>query len=383
MIKIISRERVVKAYNHIEPDRVPICIGGVAQKFSKPVYYKIKEKLGITDKIEKEDVLDELNNIIYYHPKVLEFFNVDFREIHIRKMPPVQVFEDGSWEHELGVKLKVSPSGETVNFISHPFKSSTADEIKKYKFPDPYDKRRIEGLKEEAKDLYENTEYAIGAYKATLLGIFDCAWTLRGMDQFFIDLVFDKNLVNVLLDKILEYNYGVFELMLKEIGQYINVVEFNDDLGTQNNLMISPGQYREFLKPKHKIMVEMFKKNAPNAKVLIHSCGSIYDIIPDFIEVGIDIINPVQPLATKMDTYKLKKDYGKDICFQGGIDLQVALRGSLDDVEKEVKGRIKSLAPGGGYVLSTANNIASDIPIDNVFKLYESAFKYGKYPINI
>ena len=227
------------------------------------------------------------------------------------KFHPKQVFEDGSWEHELGVKLKVSPSGETANFISHPLKNATIDDIKKYNWPEPNDKRRIAGLKAEAKDLYENSDYAIGAYKATLLGIFDCAWTLRSMDQFFVDLVFDKKIVNVLLDKILEFNYGVYDLFLKEIGPYINVVEFNDDFGSQSNLMISPDQYREFVKPKHKIMVEMFKKNAPDAKVLIHSCGSIHDIISDFIEIGIDIINPVQPIATKMNTYDLKRGVWK------------------------------------------------------------------------
>jgi len=365
----------------MEPDRVPICIGGVAQKFTMPVYNRVKEKLGIKDKYEKEDIHDELNNIIYYHPKILEYFNVDFREIQINKIPPRRIYEDGSWENELGIRMKLSPSGETANFISHPLKDAETDDIKNYDWPKADNKERIRGKKDEALDLYKNSDYAIGAYKATLLGIFDCAWTMRGMEKFFMDLVFNKEITNTLLDKILEYNYGVYDLFLKEIGEYINCVEFNDDFGSQSNLMISPAQYREFIKPRHKIMIDMFKKNAPNAKVLIHSCGSIYDIIPDFIEIGIDIINPVQPLATKMDTFQLKKEFGKDMCFQGGIDLQVAMRGSFDDIEKEVKERIKSLAPGGGYVLSSANNIASDIPVENVFKLFELAFKYGRYPL--
>ncbi|OQA20981.1 MAG: methylcobalamin:coenzyme M methyltransferase [Actinobacteria bacterium ADurb.Bin346] len=382
MVKIKPRERVITAYNHREPDRVPICIGGVAQKFTKPVYYSVKERLGITSSFEKEDMLDELNSIIHYDPKVLDYFNVDFREIHINKMPPLEVFEDGSWKHELGMTLKVSLSGETANFITHPFRELDAGGIKKFKWPDPSDKRRIEGLKDEASRLYNETDFAIGAYKATLLGIFDCAWTMRSMDKFFVDLVFDKNLVNVLLDKILEFNYGVYDLFLSEVGQYVNVVEFNDDLGSQSNLMISPDQYREFIKPRHKTMIDMFRKRAPQAKVLIHSCGSIHDIIPDFIEIGIDIINPVQPLAAKMNTSDLKKEFGNDICFQGGIDLQKAMRGTFEDVEREVKERIASLAPGGGYVLSSANNIASDIPVDNVFKLYEAAVRYGTYPIN-
>jgi uroporphyrinogen decarboxylase len=206
---------------------------------------------------------------------------------------------------------------------------------------------------------------------------------MRSMEKFFVDLVFDKKFANLLLDKIFEFNYGVYELYLKEIGPYINCIEFNDDFGSQTNLMISPDQYREFIKPRHKQLIEMFKRHAPDAKVLIHSCGSIFDIISDFIEIGIDILNPVQPLAEGMDTYRLKKEFGPDICFQGGIDLQIAMRGSPEDVEEEVKKRIDSLARGGGYVLSSANNIASDIPIENVFKLYESAIKHGKYPIKL
>lgn len=378
-----SRERVIKAYNHQEPDRVPICIGGVAQKFTKNVYYKVKEKIGISEEYEKENMLDELGNVIYYNPKVLDYFHIDFREIQIRRLPHNRIFEDGSWEYELGIRMKASPNGETVNFISHPLKDALIDDIKKYKFPDPKDKRRFEGLRQEAKDLYGNTDFAIGAYKATLLGLWDCAWVLRSMDKLFVDLIFDKPLVNCLLDKILAFNYEVYEAYLKEIGEYVNVVEFNDDFGTQSNLMISPDQYREFIKPRHKILIDMFKKYAKNAKVLIHSCGSIYSIIPDFIEIGIDIINPVQPLAANMNTYKLKKEFGNEICFQGAIDLQEAMLGSVKDVENEVIERIRSLAPGGGYVLSTANNIASDVPLENVFALYDFAYKYGKYPINI
>jgi len=127
----------------------------------------------------------------------------------------------------------------------------------------------------------------------------------------------------------------------------------------------------------------MFHAKAPRAKVLLHCCGSIYKIIPDLIEIGIDVINPVQPLVAEMDTWRLKKEFGKDICFQGGIDIQRAMRGTAADVEKEVLERIKSLAPGGGYVLSTANNIASDIPVENVTLLYELADKLGVYPIGV
>ena len=377
------RERVRAAYNHKEPDRVPINIGGVAQKWTNKVYYLVKEKLNITDAYEREKDLDELGNVIHYHPKALEYFRADNRELQINRLPPVRTFEDGSWEHELGMKLKYSSNQETVNFISQPLKDATIEDIKKYDWPDPKDPMRVEGLREEAKRLYETTDYAVCAYKATLLGMFDCAWTMRGMEQFLLDMMMNKELANVLMDRILEYTLGCYEAMLAEVGEFVDLVQFNDDLGTQANLLISPTTYREFVKPRHEILIQLIRKMAPDAKILLHCCGSVDKIIPDFIELGIDVINPVQPRAVGMDTYRLKREFGKDICFQGGIDLQVAMQGTVEDVETEVKERIRSLAPGGGYVLSTANNIASDTPIENVFALYDFAHKYGAYPIDL
>ena len=340
------RERVKKAYNHKEADRVPICIGGTAQKFSKTVYHAIKKSLNIYDDYKKDQILDELGNVIYYNPKVLEYFDSDFRHIQINRMPMLENFKDGLSRHELGFKTKISTNGEIVNIVSHPLKDATESDINNYKWPDPGDKRRFAGLKEEAKKLAEETDYAIASYKATLLGIFDLACIMRGMENFLIDVITNKKFTEKLLDKILEFNFLVYEGMLKEIGQYLDLVEFNDDLGTQNNLIISPEIYRRYIKHRHKQMVEMFKKEAKSAKVLLHCCGSVYDIIPDFIEIGIDVLNPIQPLANKMDTYKLKKEFGRDICFQGGIDLQQALRGCPEDVEREVNERIGSESTG-------------------------------------
>ena len=375
------RERVLLTYNHQEPDRVPICIGGVAQKLSRKAYYAVKEHIGIRDAYERESVLDELDNVVYYHPKFLEHFRVDFREVHVRRFPPRKRFPDGSWEHELGMRLQCSSNGETVSFVSTPLREASLQEIERYPMPDPADPRRFEGLREEARDLYENSSYAVGCYTATLLGIFDCAWVLRGLDQFLMDLVLEPALAQALLEKTFSFNFEVYSRLLDEVGEFVHVVEFNDDLGTQENLMMAPEIYRQHLKPLHRRMVEMFRAKAPRAKVLLHCCGNIYKIIPDLIEIGIDIINPVQPLAAEMDTWRLKKEFGRDICFQGGIDIQRAMRGTAADVEKEVRERIRSLAPGGGYVLSTANNIASDIPVQNVTLLYELADKLGAYPI--
>lgn len=375
------RERMRNAYNHQEPDRVPINIGGVAQKFSNKIYQKIKDKLSITDCFDREEQLDELGSIIHYHPKVLEYFGADNREIHINRLPPIRRFDDGSWENELGIKMAYSASSDTNYFISQPLRDASVSEIQKYNWPDPKNPERYENLKGETKSIAETTDYAICAYKATILGIFDLACIMRGMDKFLLETLTDKKLVNVLLDCIFEYTYGCYEGFLDEVGEYVDVVQFNDDLGSQENLLLSPDSYRELIKPRHQMLTKLFKEKAPNAKILFHCCGSVDKLIPDFIDIGIDILNPVQPKANGMDTFSLKNKFGNDICFQGGIDLQQAMQGSVKDVENEVKTRINSLGPGGGYVLSTANNIDSKTPIENVFALYEYAHKYGSYPI--
>jgi uroporphyrinogen decarboxylase len=378
-----SRERVALSYSHAEPDRVPLCIGGTAQKFSNRLYFQVKEKIGIQEQMAAEKNVDELGNVIHYHPGVLDFFHCDFRHVHINRLPPIKTFNDGSWMHELGFILQPNPENGLVSIVSHPLQEASLVDISSYHWPDPCDPRRIDGIREIASKYRTGSDFAIGLYKATLLGVFDLCCALRGMEQFLIDLMLSREIASVLLERCFDFTAGVYELLLQEAGDFVDVVEFNDDLGTQDNLIIPPGLYREFIKPYHAKIVSLIKKRARNAKVFLHCCGSIYDIIPDFIEIGVDILNPVQPNANKMETRGLKRDFGKKICFQGGIDLQRAMIGSTKDVEDEVRTRITTLGPGGGYVLSTANNIGGGVPLENVFALFENAFIQGRYPLTV
>ncbi len=377
-----ARERVLAAYAHTEPDRVPVCIGGTAQKFAPAAYFGVKERIGITEVLDDEKELDELGNIIHYHPRVLDYFGSDFRHIHVKRLPAVKINSDGSRVHELGFTLKENPSSGLISFVDHPFHQASLRDLAGFPRPSPDDPRRTEGVKKQAAELFAAGEYAVGMYKATLLGIFDLCCSLRGMDKFLMDLMLDENFAAALIERVFEFTYGVYAALLDEIGEYVDVVEFNDDLGTQDNLILSPGLYRRFFKPFHRKLVEMFTKKAPRAKVMLHSCGAVYDIIPDFIEIGVDILNPIQPQANKMDTGKLKREFGGRLCFQGGIDLQRAMIGSRRDVKEEAAVRIRDLGPGGGYVFATANNIGSDIPLDNIFTLYECAKKFGTYPLS-
>jgi uroporphyrinogen decarboxylase len=172
-----------------------------------------------------------------------------------------------------------------------------------------------------------------------------------------------------------------WDMFLDAAGDYVDIVQKVADLGTQRGLFISKELFREFIKPAEARVFDFIRKKAPHIKLWFHSCGAVSEIIDDFIDWGVDILNPIQPLAEGMDSAELKKRFGDKLCFHGGIDLQRAMPGSIDDVKREVETRIRALAPGGGYILAPANHIQNDTPPENVITLYEYAKEFGTYPI--
>jgi uroporphyrinogen decarboxylase len=182
---------------------------------------------------------------------------------------------------------------------------------------------------------------------------------------------------------VVEVEMAYWKLFLNAVGPYVHIIQRASDLGTQLSPFISPRMYRELLKPVESRIMAYIRSLAPKAKLWFHSCGAVSDLIDDFIDIGVEILNPVQPLATGMDSFTLKKRYGDRLCFHGGIDLQEALPGSGEDVRREVETRISALGPGGGYILAPANHIQNDTPAENVVLLYEHAKTCGTYPLGV
>ena len=183
------------------------------------------------------------------------------------------------------------------------------------------------------------------------------------------------------MDKMLEMKMQFWDAILGKWGDKLDIVQEQDDMGTQTGLLISPELYRKMIKPRQKILFDHIKKKAPHIKIFFHSCGSIRPIIADLIEVGADILNPVQVSAAGMEATRLKKDFGKDITFWGGgIDTQYTLpKGSAEDVKNEVRRRIDELGPGGGFVFAPVHNIQAEVPPENLIAMWETILKYGKY----
>ena len=203
------------------------------------------------------------------------------------------------------------------------------------------------------------------------------AQQLRGMERLLTDLVLDKAFVDALFAKLAEIEAEFYRAYLKVVGPHVQIVELADDLGSQAGPLISPRVYRELLRDKHAYLVRTIKEEAPHAKVMLHSCGSVRAFIPDFIAAGIEILNPVQPLAKGMEPARLKAEFGREICFLGGVDVQQTMRGPVGGVRDEVRRRIDELGKDGGFILAPSHNFGDDVPLDNILAFFETAHAYG------
>jgi len=381
-----SRERVILALNHEEPDKVPIDIGGThVTSMHRTIYKKLKKVLNIENNLEEKILQFSLQSVIVSE-EMLGKLHGDI--VGIYPNPPkswkLEInLEDNSYFDEWGIKYHLPENGFYFDMIQHPLKGVNNQSLEKYNWPDPYDEGRFNGLEEKAKYFYENTDYAISVLKEKDIagGILqDCAW-LVGFEDWFCLLASNQDLAIRIMDKLLEFHIGYWDAMLSRTGKYVQVVVIADDLGSQDGLLISPDMYRKFIKPRHKKLVDFIKSKA-DVKVLLHSDGAIKEIIPDIIEIGIDILNPIQLTAKGMsDTKLLNDEFGEKIVFWGGgCDTQKILPfGEPKDVEDEVRKRIDDLKPGGGFVFSQVHNIQPGVPVQNIITMYKSALKYGYY----
>jgi uroporphyrinogen decarboxylase len=372
-----SRERILTALKHQEPDRVPIDLGGSATGIEVDAYENLKKRIGVSG----ETVAFVRDHVEVDEP-VLERFGVDTR--YIRLKPPrgfKPIIENHSYADMWGTRWTKPPTSLYWDMIDYPIKEPTLEALKKYPWPDPDDPGRVEGLREKAIELHEKTPYAL-VVDLVGFGIFEQGWALRGMENFLMDLVLNPEFAEALIQRVTDYKVALWGHLLDAVGPYVHIVMETEDLGTQQGPMISPETYRKLVKPAHRRLWE-FIKSKTKAYLFLHSCGSVRRFIPDFIDLGLDILNPVQVAARDMDPRELKREFGRDLVFWGGgCDTQNILTfGTPEEVEYEVKRRISELAPGGGFVFNQVHNIQPQVPPENIVRMFESVHKYGGYPI--
>jgi uroporphyrinogen decarboxylase len=376
------RQRVALALDHKEPDRVPITLGGSANHLTEERYQILRDHFGLGDVPRR--TLVGFYTTPDYNP-ILDCLGTDFRFIHIRppksyiSNPLIGEFQEFTDEWGLVHRLV----GPYYDLAGAPLgQDLSIQSIENYPWPDPYDPARLEGVKEEIEYLYYQTDTAIVAHRPVYGNIWEMARWMVGMENALLLTVQDTHLLDALLSKLSEVLDGFYDAFLSVVGPYVQVVEMAEDLGTNNGPMFNPNVYRKFMKEKHRKTIELIKRRAPDARVMLHCDGAVRKFIPDLIEAGFDILNPIEGHLRGMDPVELKVDFGDALTFQGGVDVKhVLTQGSREDVRREVRLRIEQMAEGGGYILAPAHNFGNDIPLENMLAFFEAGHELGFYPI--
>lgn len=353
------RERTLAAINHRQPDRPPIYVSLTPQ-----VAQKLGEHLGLPG----EEAADAMESARISHMDLLTSLGVDI--VAIAPTAPVNAptitMQDGRIRNEWGMIFR--KTGIYDEFSEYPLAHASSEkDILDYTFPDPAAPGRFDLAIRMMEDY--GSKYGVIGDVETMF--FEMSWYLTGMEKFLTDLMTEAEYLSCLMDKIMEY---IIVCGKKLIEMGIDILWCGDDFGSQTGMIIDPVTWRRIFKPRIKQMFEEFRKIRSDIKIAWHSCGSILPIIPDFIEVGLDILNPIQPLAYGMDPVYLKKTYGKELVFFGGIDVQQLLPyGSPQMIMDEVRRRIDILGKGGGYIVAPAHNIQPDTSIENILAFFEAA----------
>lgn len=401
-----SKKRILTALEHKEPDRVPVDLGAMLSTGIMGISYnKLKAYLGIGG--GRSRIYDVRQQLVQPEIEVLERIGADVLPVLIMepkkwkkgKLPDdspcelpqdfnPEILPDGSQvlrDSAGHITAKMSKNGYYFDSVYHPLQNiRKVGELEQYMFystiwsPSLLDDSTLNDLYQRVKYLYETTDYALLLSGAG--GIYEWAQDLRGWDVFMMDLATNKKFAGLLLDKLVEENIKILEQILPQVEGWVQIVQVSDDLGMQNGPQISPQLYREVVKPRHKRLYQYIKEHT-SAYLFLHTCGSVYELIPDFIEMGVDILNPMQVSARDMDTKKLEKEFGKDITFWGGgCDTQKVLPfGTPKEVTQEVKRRIEDLAPNGGFIFTQVHNIQTGVPPENIMAMYDAVKKYGRY----
>ena len=345
-----------------------------------PAYEQLKRHLGID---RPARLISRAFQYARIDEEVMERLGSDGRPLLLGPAPSPHRREISAdaFVDEWGIEWRRSPGSTYHEAARAPLRDLTVEELRAYSWPTLDHPGRFAGLAQEAARIRGEVECGVVALPGVAL--FEQILLLRGMDAFLMDMAIDREFAEELIRTVGELFRACLVALMREAGSLIDVVVMADDLGTQEGLMISPAMYRALLKPWHADLIATIKAHS-DAKVFLHSDGNVYQLIDDFIEVGVDILNPVQVSAGDMgDTVRLKRRYGDRLAFNGAIDTRWVLpHGSTDDVRREVRRRVADLGPGGGYVLSSVHCIQPDVPIENVLAMFDEARIAGRYPIN-
>jgi uroporphyrinogen decarboxylase len=409
------RERVLAAIDHRQPDKVPVDLGATPSSgISALAYGRLKSHLGMPQGHTR--IYDVVQQLAQPEDEILNRFHIDVvdlgRTFNTRDADWYKIqLSDGasalypSWFHPQatpdGGWLAFAPDGTEIAIMLKDmpfFDQSCFPYLDGY----PADYRDLPAamskvlwaalahspwdhagepdfwvrLRENALALRQRTDRAIMVVCGC--NLFEWGTFLRRMDNFLMDLVAEPESVERLLDALMEQHLKTLDKVCRAVGDIVDIVRFGDDLGTVGGPFMAAKTYRQLFKPRHKMLCDFVKKNS-KMRTFLHSCGSIHALLPDLIEAGIEIINPVQTNCRNMEPERLKQDFGKDICFWGGgCDTRTVLpKGTPAEIKEHVKSRLEIFAPGGGFVFNTVHNILGDVPPENIVAMYEAISEFN------
>jgi len=370
-----SRERVLAALSHRQPDRVPLDLGGTRNStMVVEGYERLQRHFGLTD---EPKIIERMMRVVEIDEGVLTRLRIDTRPVFPGAATKGLTADLGPRRYRdmWGVERAQPEGSYYYDLAGSPLAGDIAvQDLLKYPWPDPDDPGFTAGLNDRARWIREHTDAA--SVLALPPAFVHISQYLRGFEDWFCDFVVEPKRLEVLFDAILDVTMAIATRQLQAVGREVDVVLTSDDLGSQNAFLVSREHYLRYIKPRQQRFFRQIKNLTP-AKVVFHSCGSVVSIIDDLIEMGVDGLNPVQPQAAGMNPADLKKKYRGRMAFWGGTDAQgIVPRGTVADVKKMVERLIDDMAEGGGYIFSNCHNIQPDVPLENVLAMFEHARAY-------
>jgi uroporphyrinogen decarboxylase len=387
-----SSERLIAALNHREPDRIPYDLAGTTVTgISKKAYTRAMQFRGFSFDYDKKEI-DPIQQIVTPVEGVLQQLNSDIRRIGSRRIPDFEEIvsvKEGVSEltDAWGCQWKMDESRDHYfNQCSFPLAhySSIDEGLQHYRAPDLslHSGVILRDLEEQIRNA---GDYGIVADR-NCAGLTETSLRIRGYENWYLDTITDPAGVEKLMDLILAYKFNYWNLVIdwltdNDLQHKVHVAAECDDLGTQTSTLLDPDYLRQAVIPRFGQLWSHIKKRLPHVKIFMHTCGSVRELLPDLMEAGLDIYNPVQFTAANMELAGLKRDFGKDLVFWGGgVNTQSTLRNSSPELVKdEVKRIIDIMAPGGGFVFAPVHNIQDDVPPENFWAMWDTLMEYGKY----
>lgn len=373
----MRRENFFDTVSQKKPQHLIVDFGGCPLSTADaPVIEKIKDFLGFTGNSENSTLPFAATATI--DERILQYYDIDTRGVGYILCPKKSLYkkiDETTYVDEWGITRKFT--GLYWDIVDTPLKDATLEEVEKYPFPDPdsVSVQEVAAIREQAKYLYENTDYVICA-SHPVYGIFELGCWMFGFDDFLYRMAAEPETVHCFFGRVLEYQRRISEIYYGAIGEYIHYTSSGDDFATQASTFFSKDMFDEMVIPYFKERVR-FTKQLTKAKFLHHSCGNVFTLIPSLIDAGVDILNPIQPCSPEMAPASLKQAYGGKITFHGGLDTQSILpHGSQEEIDEAVKNLMDTFRGGGGYIFAAAHNIQGDVSAQNIDYMFTAAKKY-------